>query len=115
MLFGTIGYKGLTKWPEVFAVPDQSAATIARLLVEEILSRHGVPTELLSDRGQPVLSGLMKEVEKILGFHKVNTSAYHPQTDGMVERYNRTLRAMLAKHGEMSTYPMSYLHIGLPS
>ena len=41
----------LTKWPEVFAVPDQSAATIGRLLVEEIVSRHGVPAEILSDRG----------------------------------------------------------------
>ena len=39
----------LTKWLEVFAVPDQSAATIARLLVEEIVSRHGVPAEILSD------------------------------------------------------------------
>lgn len=39
----------------------------------------------------------MKEVEALQGFHKVNTSAYHPQTDGLVERYNRTLTAMLAK------------------
>ena len=63
---------------EVFAVPDQSAATIARLLVEEIVSRHGVPAEVLSDRGQSFLSGLMKEVERLLGFHKMNTTAYHP-------------------------------------
>ena len=69
----------LTKWPEVFAVPDQSSATIARLLVEEIVSRHGVPSEILSDRGRSFLSGLMKELEILLGFHKVNTSAYHPQ------------------------------------
>ena len=41
----------LTKWPEVFAVQDQTAATIARLLVEEIVPRHGVPSQLLSDRG----------------------------------------------------------------
>ena len=75
----------LTKWPEVFAMPDQSAATIAKLLVEEIVSRHGVPTEVLSDRGRSFLSGLLKEVEKLLGFHKVNTSAYHSQTDGLVE------------------------------
>ena len=87
----------LTKWPEVFAVADQSAATIARLLVEQIVSRHGVPSEVLSDRGKAFLSGLMGEVEKLLGFHKVNTSAYHPQTDGLVERFNRTLTAMLAK------------------
>ena len=87
----------LTKWPEVFAVPDQSAATIAKLLVEEIVSRHGVPSQVLSDRGRAFLSSLMQEVERLLGFKKVNTSAYHPQTDGLVERYNRTLTAMLAK------------------
>ena len=42
----------------------------------------------------------MKEVETLLGFHKVNTSAYHPQTDGLVERFNRTLTSMLAKKME---------------
>ena len=86
-----------TKWPEVFAVPDQTAATIATLLVEHIVSRHGVPSEVLSDRGKAFLSALLREVELLLGFHKVNTSAYHPQTDGLVERFNRTLTAMLAK------------------
>ena len=60
----------LTKWPEVFAVPDQSAATIARLLIEEIV---GVPSEILSNRGKAFLSGQMREVESLLGFHKVST------------------------------------------
>ena len=36
-------------------------------------------------------------MKNLLGFHKVNTSAYHLQTDGLVERYNRMLQAMLAK------------------
>ena len=87
----------LTKWPEVFAVPDQSAATIANLLVKEIVSRHRVPSALLSDRGRTFLSGLLREIQQLLGFKKVNTSAYHPQTDGLVERFNRTLTSMLAK------------------
>ena len=43
----------LTKWPEVFPAPDQTALTIARLLVEQVISRHGVPRQLLSDRGRP--------------------------------------------------------------
>ena len=90
----------LTKWPEVFAVPDQIAATVAQLLTEEIISRHGVPAEILSDRGRAFLYGLLKEVELLLGYHKANTTAYHPQTDGLVERYNRTLIAMQAKVGE---------------
>lgn len=87
----------LTKWPEVYATADQSAATIATLLVEQVVSRHGVPSEVLSDRGKAFLSGLMREVEQLLGFHKVNTTTYHPQTDGLVERFNRTLLSMLAK------------------
>ncbi len=87
----------LTKWPEVFATPDQSAMTIARLLVEEVISRHGVPRDLLSDRGTAFFSGLMREVYHLMGIHKTTTTAYHPQTDGLVERYNRTLTDMLAK------------------
>ena len=74
----------LTKWPEVFATSDQSSFTIARLLVEHVISRHGVPQELLSDRGPAFLSKLMMEVCKLMGIKKMNTTAYHPQTDGLV-------------------------------
>lgn len=87
----------LTKWPEVFATADQTAPTIARLLVEGIVSRHGVPGQLLSDRGPSFLSRLVLEICEVLGVKKINTSAYHPQTDGLVERFNRTLTDMLAK------------------
>ena len=87
----------LTKWPEVFAVPDQTALTIAWLLVEQVISRHGVPSQLLSDRGPAFLSNLVQELCAVMGMKKVNTTAYHPQTDGLVERFNRTLTDMLAK------------------
>ena len=87
----------LTKWPEVFATPDQSALTIAKLLVENVVCRHGVPAQLLSDRGAAFLSQLMKEVCKVLEVEKVNSTAYHPQIDGLVERFNRTLTSMLSK------------------
>ena len=86
-----------TKWPEVFAVPDQTAPTIARLFVEEIVCRHGVPGEVLSDRGASFLSKLTLEICQLMGTKKVNTTAYHPQTDGLVERFNQTLTNMLAK------------------
>ena len=81
----------LTKWPEVFATPDQSALTIACLLVEQVICRHGVPAELLSDRGAAFLSQLLNEVYQLMGIRKTNTTAYHPQTDGLVERFNHTL------------------------
>ena len=87
----------LTKWPEVFPSPDQKAETIARLLVEHVVARHGVPEQLLSDRGTNFLSEVIQEVCTLLGVEKVNTSGYHPQTDGLVERFNRTIIAMLSK------------------
>ena len=86
-----------TKWPEAFAVADQTAETIARLFAEEIICRHGIPEELLSDRRANFLSNLVLELCKILGVKKINTSGYHPQTDGMVERFNSTLTSMIAK------------------
>ena len=102
-----------TKWPEVFAVPDQQATTIARLLVEEVVARHGVPEQLLSDRGSNFLSELICEVCKLLGIEKVNTSGYHPQTDGMVEKFNGTLTNMLSKcvqkHGRDWDKQLPYL------
>ena len=90
----------LTKWPEAYATSDQSSETIARLLVENVICRHGVPKELLSDRGPNLLSNLMLDICDIMGMKKVNTTAYHPQTDGLVENFNRTLRAMIAKHAK---------------
>ena len=87
----------LTKWPEVFPTKDQTAPTVTKLLVEEIISRHGVPSELLSDRGSSFLSGLMEEIYSAMGIHKVNTTAYHPQTNGLVEQFNRILIDMCSR------------------
>ena len=78
----------LTKWPEVFPVRDQTAPTIAQLLVEKIITRHSVPAEVLSDRGANFLPGLMLAVHEAMWIHRANTTAYHPQTDGVVEHFN---------------------------
>ena len=90
----------LTKWPEVFATKDQTAPTIAELFVEEIVCRHGVLGQFLSDRGAAFLSRLLKDICNLLGVKKINTTAYHPQTNGLTERFNRTLTDMLAKRVE---------------
>ena len=88
----------LTKWPFIFAAPDQKAIRLVRLLTEEIVPVIGVPDALLSDRGTNLLSHLMQDVCQLLGVTKLNTTAYHPQCDGMIERLNRTLKAMIRKH-----------------
>ena len=86
-----------TKWPLVFAAPDQRAERIARLLCEEVVPMFGVPEALLSDRGTNLLSHLMTDICHLLGIEKLNTTAYHPECDGMVERFNRTLKSMLRR------------------
>ena len=55
----------LTRWVEAFPVPSVDATVIARLLIDEIISRHRAPRVLLSDRGTNVLSRVVSEVCKI--------------------------------------------------
>ena len=89
-----------TKWPEVFAIPDQSADTVSRVFINEIVCRYGAPNELLSDQGANFLSDQMLETLRLVGTKKINTAPNHPQSDGLVERFHRTLLNMLAKHSE---------------
>lgn len=90
----------LTKWPMVFPISRQRSIRLVHLLVDEVIPMFGVPEALLSDRGTNLLSHLMLDVCKYLGIKKLNTTAYHPQCDGMVERFNRTLKTMLRKHAD---------------
>ena len=85
---------------------------IARLLVENTVCRHGVPEELLSNRGMNFLSDLILEMCSLLGIRKVNTSGYHPQTDGLVEKLNSTITNMMQKVLMLvsSGCQCSYLH-----
>lgn len=69
------------------------------LLVEIIICHYGIPDELLSDRGANCLSELI-QICKELGVKKVSTSGYHPQTNGLVEKFNPTLINVIAKYCE---------------
>ena len=85
-----------TKWPEAYAVPDQSATTTAEKLVEEMFTRFGAPDELHSDQGRNFEALVFREVCQRLGVRKTRTTPLHPQSDGLVERFNRTLATQLA-------------------
>ena len=88
-----------SKWPMVYAIPDQKSWRIAQILHEDIIRTNvGVPEALLSDRGVNLISHLMMDLCTVLGIKKLNTTAYHPQCNGMVERMNRILKTMLRKH-----------------
>lgn len=84
-----------TKWPEAYEVPDQSASMTAQRLVDEMFAWFGVPDELHSDRGRNFESRLFSEVCQRLGV-KTRTTPLHPQSNGLVEQFNRTLATQLA-------------------
>ncbi|MDD9818054.1 MAG: RNase H-like domain-containing protein, partial [Gammaproteobacteria bacterium] len=82
---------GLTKWVEAFPIPNQEAQTVANILVNEVICRYGVPETLHSDQGTNFESSLFQEVCKQLGIHRSHITPYHPQGNGQVERFNRSL------------------------
>lgn len=85
-----------TKWCELFPTKDQTAATVAKLYVEQVFCRYGASKVLISDNGKCFISEMVAEVNRILAVEHRFTTAYHPQTNGQVEVYNRTLSNMLS-------------------
>ena len=83
---------------EAFPVANQTTNTIMNLLVNEVISRHGVCEELLTDRGSNFTSKDFKGLCADLGIKKVFTSTYHPQAVGQVERFNATICKMLSHY-----------------
>ncbi|MCG8048998.1 MAG: DDE-type integrase/transposase/recombinase [Candidatus Thiodiazotropha endolucinida] len=84
-----------TKWTECYPMNNMEAATVAKLLVEQLFSRFGIPEQIHSDQGRQFESKLFYEMCELLQIDKTRTTPYHPQSDGMVERYNKTLCSML--------------------
>ena len=87
----------LTKWPEARAIPNAKASSVVSFFYKDIICRHGYPKEILPDRGihfvNEMLDSLCIQLEVK---HRLST-AYYPQTNGLVERFNRILCETLAK------------------
>ena len=86
-----------TKWVEAFPLRSTESTVLATVLVNEIVCRYGVPTVIHSDQGANLTSSVIHHLCLLLGMERTRTTAYHPQGNGQVERFNRTLEAMLAK------------------
>ncbi|KAG6935298.1 hypothetical protein G0U57_015137, partial [Chelydra serpentina] len=78
-----------TRYPKAVPLRHTASKTIAKELVQ-IFARVGLPKEILTDQGTPFMSKLMKDLCSLLHVQALRTSVYHPQTDGLVERFNRT-------------------------
>src|SRR5256714_1495883 len=87
----------LTKWPEARAVTEATADATSKFLYEQIICQHGCPQIILSDRGTHFNNNLIKELMEKFKINHLLFTPYHPQTNGLVERFNRTLCESLAK------------------
>uniref|UniRef100_A0A8C1IKZ9 Integrase catalytic domain-containing protein n=1 Tax=Cyprinus carpio TaxID=7962 RepID=A0A8C1IKZ9_CYPCA len=86
-----------TKFVNLYPLPNQSAQTVAHCLFEDYVLLHGVPETLHSDQGRQFEAEVVQTLCCFLNIKKTRTTPYHPQSDGMVERFNRTLIDQLAK------------------
>ena len=86
-----------TKWTEAFPIPDQEATTVADILVKDFLCRFGCADTLHSDQGKNFESAVFQETCRLMGIDKTRTTPYHPMSNGLVERFNRTLKDALSK------------------
>ena len=76
-----------TRCMETLPLPNQEAGTVAGKLVNEVFLLFSIPEQLHSDQGPQFESQLMSEICKLLKIYKTSTTPYHPQCDGLVERF----------------------------
>jgi transposase InsO family protein len=86
-----------SKWVEAVPTTNMEAATIADVFVNTFVTRFGVPHQLHTDQGRQFESDLFQQICRLLDIDKTRTSPYWPQSDGLVERYNSNVEAMLSK------------------
>ena len=85
-----------TRWFEAIPLKTITADNVAQHIIQEWFSRYGIPRSIITDRGTQFESQLFNSLSKTLGISHFRTTAYHPQTNGMIERLHRTLKTSLS-------------------
>ena len=84
-----------TRWVEAIPMAGCSTETCIKGFLRYWIARFGIPSDLTSDRGPQFTSELWTKLNRLLGISASNTTAYHPQANGLVERMHRQLKASL--------------------
>lgn len=88
-----------SKWPEAVAISDMTAPTVAIALTKHWFANFGIPLRITSDQGRQFESDLFHELKHTLGINHLTTTGYHPQSNGIIERFHRTVKASLMSRG----------------
>lgn len=81
-----------SRWPTAIPIPDISAHTVATAFINGWVALYGVPERITTDLGRQFESNLFQELTNTLGIQHLRTTAYHPQANGMIERWHRSLK-----------------------
>eukprot|EP01088_Endostelium_zonatum_P003707 TRINITY_DN1489_c0_g2_i2.p2 TRINITY_DN1489_c0_g2~~TRINITY_DN1489_c0_g2_i2.p2 ORF type:complete len:697 (-),score=184.40 TRINITY_DN1489_c0_g2_i2:4878-6656(-) len=80
-----------SRWPEAIAMKEVTTENVAQVYLDKIICRYGCPRILLTDRGSQFTSKLFDQVNKLLKTKHRTTTAYHPQTNGVIEKFHESL------------------------
>ena len=89
-----------TKWVQAYPLPDQTAQSVADVLASRFFTTFGCPKEIHSDQGRNFESHLFQQLCKLFGIRKTRTTPYNPKSDGLCERWNKTMQQMLKCLGD---------------
>ena len=84
-----------TRWPVATPIRDSLTETVAKAFLESWVSYFGTPATIITDRGSQFTSSLFRELRNLLGSDHFTTTAYHPASNGLVERFHRQLKAAI--------------------
>lgn len=87
-----------SRYLEMIPLPDQTAETVACAFVRRWVLKYGVPDVLLSDQGTNFMSELFSKVCELLKIKRLRTSAFHPETNGRLERVHRTIAQIISHY-----------------
>ena len=88
----------LTRWCEAIALSDATANSVTQALLQRVIFPHGWPRQLLLDQGSQFHSEVIRILSHNLGITQVFTSLYHPQSNGLTERLNRTIKQVTSTY-----------------
>lgn len=94
-----------SKWVEIIPSKHANALTVAKALCKNIVPQHGIPEILYSDNGAHFVNEVVQQMAKHLQIRLKNHCAYHPQSAGLVERTNGTVKSRLRKCMEETKRP----------